>query len=49
MDYSDVIDGKTVCSVLKKHHQTLQKDPERLSTEFIKKMMDGAADDCNVE
>ena len=27
------------CEILKKHHKTLKKDPERLSTEFMQKLI----------
>jgi hypothetical protein len=30
--------GSTCCKILKTHHEILKKDPERLSTEFIKEL-----------
>jgi hypothetical protein len=27
------------CGILKKHHKKLKKDPERLSTEFMQKLI----------
>ena len=31
--------NKSVCSIIHSHHETLKDDPDRLSTEFIQKMV----------
>ena len=30
---------ENACEILKKHHETLKKDPEHLSTEFMQKLI----------
>lgn len=40
------IEGKTVCEILDNHHRTLHDDPERLSTDFLKKMIGSSARNC---
>jgi len=36
------------CTVLKKHHEVMHQDPERLRTSFIKELLDMEPNDCNV-
>lgn len=40
------IDGADVCTILRKHSEVLQEDPERLSTDFLKKLIGSTAQDC---
>ena len=37
---------KTTCDILKAHSEQLQEDPERLSTEFIKSLINKNKDPC---
>lgn len=38
--------GSDVCTILKSHREILSDDPERLSTEFLKKLIGPEANDC---
>jgi hypothetical protein len=36
--HSITLKGKTTCSILSAHHESLKDDPDRLSTSFIRKL-----------
>lgn len=38
--------GSNVCTILKSHCEILSDDPERLSTDFLKKLIGSTAQDC---
>jgi len=38
--------GKTTCEIIKNHHKMLADDPERLSTDFIKSIINKKEDPC---
>lgn len=40
--------SKSVCKIIKTHHTLLNDDPERLSTDFIKQIIN-ISEDCNAK
>jgi hypothetical protein len=38
--------GSNVCTILRSHREILSDDPDRLSTDFLKKLIGPEADNC---
>jgi hypothetical protein len=42
----EMITGKNTCAILETHHTALKGDPERLSTDFMKRIINNHKDPC---